>query len=80
MGKQSEGPTQNQLERTRQDWETVAGEPVQVEHIKGTIYGFTTELGALRLYYKYHHSDRKKISAAYSHNLNTWYFALDVAY
>lgn len=80
MGNRSEGPTQNKLDRTRRDWEAAAREPIQVEYIKGTIYGFTTELGALRLYHTYRYSDLKIKHVGFSDNLNTWYFALDVKY
>lgn len=69
-------PTTSQLERTKQDWMLIANEGVSVEFVKGTIYGFCSELAALRLAYKYRHSG-DKAAAGYSENVKSWYFRLE---
>jgi len=45
--------TQNQISRIAQDWSKIAKEPVKVENVSGTIYGFCSEIAALRLANKY---------------------------
>jgi hypothetical protein len=60
--------------RASQTFSQIAGESVAVEEIKGTLYGYCTELGALRLFHKY---NSPKARAAYSQNLQTWYFSLE---
>lgn len=69
--------TQQQIERTAKDWTNYAGEPVKVEETGGAIYGFCSELGALRIAYKYRNSG-DKAKAAYSENLKTWFFRLEM--
>jgi hypothetical protein len=62
------------LKRVQEEWERTAGETLDVEYIKGTLYGYGSELAVLRLEHRY------KIPTArafYSKNLNTWAFALD---
>ena len=73
-GKYDSTPTVQQLRRTQQDWEKIAGVPVDVEASKGAIYGYCSELGALRLEHKYKSSGAR---AGYSTNLSTWYFVLE---
>jgi len=53
----------------------IAGEPVKVDYIKGTFYGFCSELGALRLEHKYNH--RPHCEALYSENLKSWVFRME---
>jgi hypothetical protein len=66
-----------QENRLTREWLDIAkDQPVHVKRINDTIYGFTTELGALRLFHKY--SNPRKARAEYSENLKTWYFALDL--
>jgi hypothetical protein len=67
-------PTLNQLHRLQQDWERIAGCPVDMEYIKGAYYGFCNELGALRLEHKYKASNAR---AAFSKNHNSWFFSLE---
>lgn len=74
-GKYDNTPTENQLLRTQRDWEKIAGEPVQVEYLKGAVIGLCSELGALRLEHKYRKSDAK---AGYSSNLGSWYFEIEL--
>lgn len=65
-----------QLIRVTTDWTKIAGEPVKVEMIGGAFYGFCSELGALRLFHKYQIVDGRA-KAAYSDNLQTWFFRLE---
>jgi hypothetical protein len=62
-------------ERVARDYSQIAGEQVTVEQIKGTLYVFCSELGALRLFHKMPTKGR----AAYSENLKTWFFSLDLS-
>lgn len=69
------------LVRVENEWAAIAGDAVQVEEINGTIYGYTTELGALRLFRKYNLVSRcVGTTANYSANLRKWYFALQMKY
>lgn len=69
------------LKRVQQDWEQIAGETMDVEYIKGTMYGYGSELACLRLEHKYNLNARTstlgKARAFFSKNLNTWTFALE---
>jgi hypothetical protein len=76
-GKFDSTPTKEQLLRTQQDWEEIAGEGVDVESVKGTIYGYCSELGALRLEHRYKATNAR---AGYSKNLGTWYFSLQLKF
>lgn len=67
--------TENQKRRTTREWSHYAGEPVEVEQIGAAVYGFTSEIGAMRLYYKFLGSGR----AGFSENLNRWYFSVELA-
>jgi len=53
--------TQNQISRIAQDWSKIAKEPVKVENVSGTIYGFCSEIAALRLANKYRMKLLKKL-------------------
>jgi hypothetical protein len=72
----------NYTRRVAAEWSGLAGgEPVEVEYVKGTFYGYTTELGALRLFHRYNRKVRNTGTRAdYSANLQTWFFALDTKY
>lgn len=73
--------TTGMLLRTKQDWEQYAKESVSVENIKGTIYGFGSELACLRLYYRYRHSIKDgKVDVGFSKNMNSWYFSLELRF
>ena len=74
--------TAGQLERTAREWSAVAGEPVRVEEIAAALYGFCSELGALRLMrcYRWTLINRGDVArVSWSENLKTWAFSLDVA-
>lgn len=69
-----------QLQRLAGDWSDWSKESVEVEYVKGTVYGFGSELAVLRLFAKYNsngsvHVDNVRVG--YSDNLNTWFFSLD---
>lgn len=68
--------TEAQVARVQADWSAYAQEPVNVEAIGGTLYGFTSELGALRIANKYRRADQDTVRAAYSENLGSWFFSL----
>lgn len=67
-------PTLSQLRRLQQDWERIAGCPVDIEYIKGTYYDFCNELGALRLEHKYKAPNAR---ANFSKSHNSWFFSLE---
>lgn len=74
--------TEAQLRRIQSDWSRIAGEDVAVEEIKGTIYGYCSELGALRLLKKNAVGPKSAIAegrakADFSKNMNTWFFRLE---
>ena len=54
----------------------IAGESIEVEFKDGTFYVFGSELATLRLWMKYTGSVHAR--QAYSVNLGTYFFALDV--
>lgn len=58
-------------------WEKVAKEKITVEYIDGTYYAYGSELAMLRLEHYYYGNPKAK--AAFSTNLKTWYFRLEVA-
>jgi hypothetical protein len=62
------------LKRAQEDWELIAKETLDVEYVKGTLYGYGSELAVLRLEHKY---KSPKARAFYSKNIDTWVFALD---
>jgi len=64
-----------QLKRVQADWEQYTKEHVEVEYIKGTIYGYCSERAALRLFKKY--EGTKGLSVQYSTNMGTWFFSLN---
>ena len=64
------------LKRVSREWEPIAKEPLVLDYIKGTIYGFGSEIAILRLAIK--HTGNKNARHGYSENLKTWYFSLDV--
>ncbi len=45
--------TAEMIERVARDWTAYSGEQIAVEYIKGTFYGFGSELATLRLFRKY---------------------------
>lgn len=63
--------TASQLQRLAADWKDYAGEPVVVEQIKGTFYGFCSELGARRIAARY-----RKFEVQFSVTRESWFFCL----
>ncbi len=60
----------------------MAGEPVEAENVKGTIYVFGSELATLRIFAKYQANGsvhNPKARVGHSANLGKFYFALDTA-
>jgi hypothetical protein len=53
--------TTDQIKRTIKDWSAIAGEKVAVVHVGDMLYGYTSELGALRLYLKYANPNKCKV-------------------
>lgn len=66
--------TSDQIARTQHDWTAYANEPVRVEEICGTLYGFGSELATLRIYRKYGAVDNT--TQGFSSNLGSFYFSL----
>jgi hypothetical protein len=65
-------------DRIKKEWLETTKEDIRVEAIGGAIYAFCSELAALRLYYKYRKCDTDTVKAAYSANMDTWYFCLEL--
>lgn len=68
--------TAAQIARTANDWGQMAGEAVTVEQIGNAIYGFCSELGALRILKRYRTVERA--TAEYSQNLGKWFFCIEM--
>ena len=62
-----------QLDRTQEEYSAIAGEPVRVEQIAGTIYAFGSEIATLRLFRK-----MPNMRQGYSANMHTHYFSVDL--
>lgn len=62
--------------RIGRDWAKIAGEAVSIEVICGTVYGFCSEMGALRLEHVYRKCG-DKAKAEYSENRKSWFFRLE---
>ena len=64
------------LNRTKEGWRTIAvNDGLVIEVIGGVIYAYGSELECLRLEHAYR--DDNKAKAAFSTNMNTWYFRLE---
>jgi hypothetical protein len=61
------------LARCAREWSALAGETVNVEHVKGAIYAFGSELACLRLAHK-----MRSFEVRYSENLGSWYFCREL--
>lgn len=70
-------PTDEQMKRLSSDWNRIAGEVMEIEYCKGSIYAFGSELATLRLFkvYAYSTSYHKQ---AFSENLGKFYFMLEL--
>ena len=66
-------PTPAQIARTQNEYTKIAGEPVTIEFISGTLYAFCSELGTLRLFRK-----MPNMCQGYSVNLKTFYFSIEL--
>jgi hypothetical protein len=68
------------IKNVKKFWSTISIDEINVENIGGAIYGFTTEIGALRLFREYNKVIRnEKTDVGYSQNRETWYFRLETA-
>lgn len=73
--------TPNQLNRISSDLSHMAQEKISLEKINSSIYAYGSELACLRLGQKYVDNVAKgSAKVAYSENLKTWFFRLDVSY
>jgi hypothetical protein len=66
--------TPERLVSLAREWSEIAGETVRLQHIKGAVYGFCSELGALRLEHKYN-CPREK-ARAFKSAAEGWCFCL----
>lgn len=67
--------TKEQIKRIADDWSEMAGEPVEVELIVTSLYGFCSELGVLRIMNKYRTNEAVLIG--YSKNLKRHYVVME---
>lgn len=65
--------TAEQLKRTEREYQGIAGEPVKVQVIAGTLYAFGSEVATLRLFRK-----MPNMRQGFSDNLNSFYFSVDL--
>ena len=68
------------ISRWMSEWSHIAGEAIEVEPIKGVVYGFGSELGVLRLFAEYNcrgNSPVKNVRVGFSENLGKWFFSLE---
>jgi hypothetical protein len=78
--------SEQSIAKLEKDWSLIAGEKVSVIFMSdvddgGDYYGFCSELGAYRLYYKYKLYDNTAIGIThYPGYENKWFFSLQVGY
>lgn len=65
--------TQARLNRAKSEYSAIAGEPVRVEAIGGTLYAYGSEIATLRLFRK-----MPNMRQGYSANLETFYFSVEL--
>lgn len=71
--------TENQASRIKSDWQKMAAESIELEITGGMIYAYCSEIAALRIAYKYPKQVFEgKAKAAFSKNMNTWFFRLEL--
>lgn len=71
--------TANQAARIKTDWQKMANEPIELEIVGGVPYAYCSELAALRIANKYPKQVFDgKAKAAFSKNMNTWFFRLEI--
>lgn len=68
--------TKNQLARIGKDLAGIAGEPVEVEEIKGLVYVFGSELATLRLLLQYRNNPNARVG--HSIPRDSYYFSLEL--
>lgn len=66
--------TSKKLAQVAVEWSEIAGETVITEVIGGILYGFCSELGALRLEHKF---NSPKARAGYKAGIKGWAFVLE---
>ncbi|MHA2274842.1 MAG: hypothetical protein ACXAC2_03710 [Candidatus Kariarchaeaceae archaeon] len=64
------------LKRIKTDWSNIAKSDIEVENIKGVVYGYADELSILRLAVKY--KDFSNVRHGYSVNMKTWYLSWEL--
>jgi len=65
--------------RVKSDWQHITRQLVSVDRINGIYYGYSTEIGVLRLLHHYHaHGSSKNTRVFFSENLGTRVFVLDM--
>ena len=64
------------LRRLKDEWEKYSKEDLQVEDIKGVVYGYGSELATLRVMKAYR--ENKKVRHGYSENLETFYVSMEI--
>ena len=75
------GFTEKNIPSVKRDWEAIAKESVRFELISGVLYGFCSELAALRLGNKYAAAIADKTArVGYSENIGSWFFRLEPKY
>jgi len=68
--------TEKHLKRLSYNWKGIAKEEVKVELIRSALYAYGSELAILRLFFQFRNATNTR--AAYSQNLRTWYFCLEL--
>jgi hypothetical protein len=66
---------QSHIDRLSRDWQSIAGEQVEVHRNAGAFYAFGSELACLRLLAKYR--DCKDARYGFSKSFNSFYFSLE---
>ena len=65
-------------EKAKAEWEAIARVSVDTETISGAVYGFTSELGALRLFAKYNRlTNTGRARMGYSQTMRSWFFVME---
>ena len=69
------------FKRLVKDWHNIAGEKVELEDTKGSVYAFGSEVAMYRLLFEYTNGGRNnpngKFKVGYSQNLEKWFFRLE---
>lgn len=77
-----EGLAETLVNKTKKEFDKIAGEKVEVDYISGAIYGYCSELGTYRLFLKYTNKGKNnpggKFDYGKSKNLNKFYFRMEL--